>query len=200
MLPRRLAPEFPAMPVQTECGLRWEVWCDWCGEVHRHEAEAKHHKAGCATGSDSPYRWTGYYLYPVSELGQAGNVVPSIVRPTSHGFRRALKDAAPQVTAHAVRGLLGVNKAERCAKRQIGRGYVAVDGTRWHVRDADGGLCEGEDLLSLAGPLYGLRRGAVAVQFLELSGCRFDALAAIEIAHAVDRWAARGAPRGEGRD
>ena len=58
----------------------------------------------------------------------------------------------------------------------------------------------GGEFLSLVSLLFGISPGVAAVRILEAcTGAKFDAVAALEIAAAVDGWFERDAPPNRGR-
>ena len=55
------APVLSAYEVVLDGSTHWVVWCEHCGEWHKHEAAEGHSEAHCQD-STSPYRKEGYNL------------------------------------------------------------------------------------------------------------------------------------------
>ena len=165
------------------------VWCDWCETVHTHSAGAGHRVAHCHC-KESPFKAFGYDLNPVGWAPNADAAVPAGLLV---GRRRlsAVADA-PGLRAAFVKHLVG--------RKRIGRARINVFGRSWsietdvHASRPASRWIEGVGLLGLLSALYGIGRGVAGVRLLEaITGEKFDALARLKIAEAIDAAAVRAA-------
>ena len=173
---------------------QWVFWCPWCETVHRHGAVGGERVAHCHDESSALIKH-GYSLQKAGEVESEAEIVPRRFRRGA--FRTNVASVARDLRTAALRALLPltVTRARQdcfvidvCARARL----VMFD-EQWRVEDASGVLAEGNGLLRLAQPMYGVSPGVAGVRFLEaLSGWPFDDEAARAIAVAIDAWSSRG--------
>ena len=183
-------PEGPGRSAQSH------AWCPWCETVHTHSAGAGHRVAHCHR-KESPFTAFGYDLNPVDWAPNADAAVPAGLLVGRGRLSAVFDAAAPRLRAAFVKHLVG--------RKRISRARITVYGCQWTI-DTDvhtGGPASrwiaGVGLLGLLSALYGVGRGVAAVRLLEMvAGEKFDALARLTIAEAIDTAAARTAGSPEG--
>lgn len=167
------------------------AWCDWCETVHTHSAGAGHRVAHCHC-KESPFNAFGYDLNPVGWAPNADAAVPAGLLVGRRRLSAVFAAAAPGLRAAFVKRLVG--------RKRIGRARISVFGRQWSIEtDVHAGgpasrWIAGVGLLGLLSSLYGVGRGVVGVRLLEaITGEKFDALARLTIAEAIDAAAVRAA-------
>jgi hypothetical protein len=196
-------PQLPALQLDSVNGAaRLAVWCPWCEELHHHGAGFGRRVSSCRGNSGSPFAVSGFEptIYGVGR--SAADARPPAVFTDGQPLSRKVRKAALAMQTALGVALLG-KKGRISDLREISAGVIAgVAGGYWRVQAAPAGrvLGDGRELLSLGALLHGVPAGVVAVRVLEAATCAtLDARAALEVQAAIDAWAARGAPSGEGR-
>jgi hypothetical protein len=171
----------------------WEPW----RETFRGHGEDAHRP-----------EWRDGALSPLSPLdSDAPPPVFQLAPPRFVGSRKFWRSIESSATAlrRALFGAIFATSTPRriMARKMAGLSIVACcefADAEWSAVWESGRKAAGNDFLSLVSLLFGIPPGVAAVRVLEAcAGAKFDALAALEIAAAVDGWFARGAPPNKGR-
>jgi len=153
-------------------------------------------------------RWRDGALSPLSPLDcVAPAPVFQLAPPRFVGSRKFWRSIECSATAlrRALLGAIFATGAPRriMAKKMAGLSIMAscqFTDAEWSAMWKSGRTVAGGEFLSLVSLLFGISPGVAAVRILEAcTGAKFDAVAALEIAAAVDGWFERDAPPNRGR-